>query len=93
MNLVESILADYPIMAWAAIGVTFLVVEILLPMGFFLPFAAAGFLMALGAWAGIAPEPVLFKLVVFAALGVALIVPMRAALRRFSDRTPDINRY
>ena len=60
---------------------------------FFLPFATAGFLMAAGAWTGILPEPLLLKLVVFAAIGVALIVPLRALLRRFSDRTPDINRY
>ena len=44
MNFVETILADYPVMAWAAVG-------------------------------------------------VALIVPLRALLRRFSDRTPDINTY
>ncbi len=93
MNLIETILADYPVMAWAAVGVTFLVIEILLPNGFFLPFAAAGALMAAGAWLGFSPEPVLLKLVVFAAIGVALIVPLRALLRRFSDKTPDINTY
>ncbi len=93
MNFVETILADYPVMAWAAVGVTFLIVEILLIPGFFLPFAASGFLMAAGAWAGFVPEPLLLKLVVFAAVGVALIVPLRALLRRFSDRTPDINTY
>jgi membrane protein implicated in regulation of membrane protease activity len=93
MNFVEAVFTDYPVVVWAAIGVVFLVVEILLTIGFFLPFAAAGFLMAAGAWIGIAPEPLLLKLVVFAAIGVALIVPLRALLRRYSDRTPDINRY
>jgi len=73
MNFVETILADYPVMAWAAVGVTFLMVAV--------------------AWAGFVPEPLLLKLVVFAAVGVALIVPLRALLRRFSDRTPDINTY
>jgi membrane protein implicated in regulation of membrane protease activity len=93
MNMLEGIFADYPVALWAGVGVTFLIVEILLPMGFFLSFAAAGFLTAAAAHLGLLPEGLLAKLIVFAAIGVVLIVPMRAVLRRYADRTPDINQY
>lgn len=93
MSWLGPIFADYPEAAWASIGVLFLIVEILLPMGFFLSFAASGFVVAVCAYAGILPETLLMKLVVFAAIGVALIVPFRTLLRRVVDRTPDINQY
>lgn len=93
MSMLEGFFADYPVALWAGLGVTFLIVEILLPMGFFLSFAAAGFLTAAGAHFGMLPDGLLAKFIVFAAIAVVLIAPMRALLRRYADRTPDINQY
>lgn len=93
MSEIGALFAAYPVLIWAGIGVALLIVEILVPQGFFLSFAAAGFAMVLPAAAGILPEIWLWQVVLFSAMGVALIVPLRKLLRRYSDRTPDINQY
>jgi membrane protein implicated in regulation of membrane protease activity len=49
--------------------------------------------MALAAAVDVLPAHWLWQAVVFSALGVALIVPLRRLLRRYADRTPDINQY
>jgi len=92
MNTILETFVAYPVLAWAGVGLALLAVEILLPQGFFLSFAAAGFLVA--AFAALAGEVAfVWLLVAFAAVGVGLILPMRLVLRRYFDRTPDINSY
>jgi len=93
MSEIGAVFASYPVLVWAGAGVVLVIVEILSPAGFFLSFAAAGFLMALAAAVDVLPAHWLLQAVAFSALGVALIVPLRGLLRRYADRTPDINQY
>jgi membrane protein implicated in regulation of membrane protease activity len=93
MSEIAALFASNPMLVWAGVGVVLLIVEILMPQGFFLSFAAAGFLLALAAFVGVLPTDWVWQAVLFSALGVGLIVPLRRFLRRFADRTPDINQY
>ncbi len=93
MSFIHTILAQHPAIAWAVIGVALLIVEVLLPGGFFVSFAAAGLLLALAALAGILPAQILWQVTLYFVLGVGLIPVSRILLRRFVDRTPDINEY
>lgn len=90
MSGVEAALASWPL--WALAAAVLVVVEVMAPGAFFLSFALAALVVAGLAAAGLAPGA-LPTLLVFAVLGVALIPPCRWALRRWTGRTPDINRY
>jgi len=78
---------------WLGLGVLLLVVEVLMFGGFYLSFAASAFILAGLVAIGMAPADALWKGVIFAVLGVALVPPLRFWLRRRLDKTPDINRY
>jgi membrane protein implicated in regulation of membrane protease activity len=83
--------ASWPL--WALAAAVLVAVEVFVPGAFFLSFALAALAVAaLTATGAVALGP-LGSLLLFAALGVALIVPCRRALRRWSGRTPDINKY
>ncbi len=88
-----EMIGTYPVAAWATLGVVLLIVEILSVTGFFVSFAAAAFLVALALLMSIAPGTLLLQALLFCVLGVALILPFRWLLRRYADRTPDINQY
>lgn len=78
---------------WALVGVALLILEVLLIGGFYLSFSAAAFILALLIGLGLAPESLLWKGLIFAVLGVALVPLLKRLLRKHLDRTPDINRY
>ncbi len=78
---------------WACVGVMLLIVEVLLIGGFYLSFAASALIVAGLVAIGVAPDGILWKGVIFAALGVILAPIFRTLLRKHLDRTPDINRY
>jgi membrane protein implicated in regulation of membrane protease activity len=82
-----------PATGWATAGVALLIVEVLLAGGFFLSFAVASLAVALANWIGIAPDSILWNVVMMLALGLVLVPVSRMALRRYADRTPDINDY
>jgi membrane protein implicated in regulation of membrane protease activity len=86
-------LTTHPAITWATVGVALLIVEVLLANGFFLSFAVASFVVALATWIGIAPDSILWNVVMMLALGLVLVPVLRSALRRYADRTPDINKY
>ena len=92
MTAALELVAGYPILFWAGLGVLLLVAEVLLVPGFFLSFAAAAFLVALATALGLPPVEFLWKALIFVALGVVTIPLFRKLLRVYSDRTPDINR-
>lgn len=93
MSLQIGVFLAQPALIWAAVGVVLLIVEVLLSGGFFISFAAAAFLVALANWLGFAPEALVWNVAITLAIGLLLVPVFRAALRRFADRTPDINRY
>ena len=93
MSGLESAFYAYPALSWAVIGVVFLIVEVIATHGFFVPFAASAFIMALAVLLGLANLSFLWAFVIFLAIGVALILPLRRLLRRYLDRQPDINKY
>jgi membrane protein implicated in regulation of membrane protease activity len=82
----------HPAAFWALVGVGFLLVELAIPGGFFLSFAAAGFVTALAIATGLLSGGVT-ALLVFAVLGAATIVPLRRLLARFRPQAKDINEY
>lgn len=90
--LIESI-AGHPALTWAVIGLIMAVIEVLAPGGFFVPFAVSGIVVAGAAAIGILPDAILWQAVLFLALGLALIPVCRKLLLRYSDKTPDINKY
>lgn len=91
-GLIDSVVNN-PAISWAAFAAVLLIVEIATPHGFFMPFAASALLLTAAALTGILPQSFLLQAVLFAALGVALIPVARKLLRRYSDKTPDINKY
>ncbi len=93
MTAALDLVAEYPVLFWAALGVLLLVAEVLLAPGFFLSFATAAFLVALATALGLLPVDFLWKALIFAAIGVATIPLFRSLLRKYFDRTPDINQY
>jgi membrane protein implicated in regulation of membrane protease activity len=93
MTFIETVIADYPVLTWAGLGVLLLVAEVLLVPGFFLSFAAAAFLVALATAFGLLPFEFLWKALIFVVVGVATIPLFRNLLRKYFDRTPDINQY
>lgn len=78
---------------WALIGVTLLILEVLLIGGFYLSFSAAAFLLSLLIAIGLSPDSLMWKGLIFAVLGVALVPLFKLLLRKHLDKTPDINRY
>lgn len=92
MNEILDLVAGYPVLFWVALGLALLAIEVLLP-GFFLSFAASAFIIAGASALGLLPIGLLWKALIFAAVGVATIPLFRNLLRRYSDRTPDINKY
>jgi membrane protein implicated in regulation of membrane protease activity len=88
-----DVVAAYPTLAWAGVGVVLLIVEVLWTGGFFLSFAAAGLLLAGASLLRVLPAGPLWQLLIFAALGVALLPLCRWLLFSYFDRTPDINQY
>lgn len=93
MNQVPDVVAGYPVLFWVALGVALLVIEVLLAAGFFLSFAVSAFIVAAATALGLLPLDFLWKALIFAAIGVVTIPLFRNLLRRYSDRTPDINKY
>jgi len=93
MNFIFESITNHPAISWAVIGVVMAIIEVLTPGGFFVPFAAAGIIVAVATAIGVMPESLLWQAVVFLALGLALIPVCRKLLRRYSDKTPDINEY
>ncbi len=93
MNELQELLANNHALAWAVLGVLLLIAEVMATGGFFLSFSAAAFLVAGAARLSLLPHDGLWQAVIFAALGVSLILPLRRLIRRHLDKTPDINRY
>ncbi len=93
MNQVLDVVAGYPVLFWVALGVALLAIEVLLASGFFLSFAAGAFIVAAATAFGLLPLGFLWKALIFAVIGVVTIPLFRNLLRRYSDRTPDINKY
>ncbi|MBM4227324.1 MAG: hypothetical protein FJ164_06220 [Gammaproteobacteria bacterium] len=93
MSELQELLANNHALAWAVLGVLLLIAEVMAVGGFFLSFSAAAFLVAGAAGLSLLPEDSLWQAVIFAALGVSLILPLRRLIRRYLDQTPDINRY
>lgn len=93
MSAVSDLIAGYPVLFWVGLGIALLVVEIVLYPGFFLSFAVGAFVVALGTLLGLLPIDLLWKALIFAAIGVITIPMFRNLLRRYLDRTPDINKY
>ncbi len=93
MNDLLLTIMNNPPVSWAALAVILLIIEIVTPGGFFIPFAASGFLLAIAGVIGVLPQSFLLQLVIFTAIGVALIPVARKLLRRYIDKTPDINQY
>jgi membrane protein implicated in regulation of membrane protease activity len=91
-GLLEAIQHDSAVF-WVLIGVALLILEVLLIGGFYLSFSAAALFLALLTGLGFAPESLLWKGVIFAVLGVALVPLFKLLLRKHLDKTPDINRY
>ncbi|MSO77710.1 MAG: hypothetical protein EXQ87_12515 [Alphaproteobacteria bacterium] len=93
MSAIEDLYQSDPAIIWAGIGVALLIVEVLAAGGFFVSFAVAAFLVSAASWAGIMPRPLLWNMVIVAAMGIVLTPILRALLRKYSNRTPDINQY
>ena len=93
MNIIEAMFADYAVIIWAVIGVGLLIVEVIMASGFFVSFSAAAFLVASATWMAILPTSPLWKISIFFLLGVGLVPICRKLLRRYADKTPDINQY
>jgi membrane protein implicated in regulation of membrane protease activity len=93
MTAALDLIALYPVLFWAGLGVALLVLEVLLYPGFFLSFAVGAFVVALGTALGLLPIELLWKTLIFAVIGVATIPLFRNLLRKYFDRTPDINQY
>ena len=93
MNELQELLANNHALAWAVLGVLLLIAEVIAAGGFFLSFSAAAFLVAGAARLSLLPQDSLWQAVIFAGLGVSLILPLRRLIRRHLDKTPDINRY
>ena len=72
---------------WWTVGLV--IVEVLATSGFFLSFAASALMVA--AKAAVLGASLLTDVLIFAVLGVLLVSPLRTFLRRFLDRTKDIN--
>lgn len=71
------------------LAVGLVIVEVIVTSGFFLSFAASALIVA--AKVALLGASLLTDALIFAALSVLLVVPFRAFLRRFLDRTKDIN--
>lgn len=76
---------------WALLAIVLILAEMLMTSGFFLSFAAAALVVAARVWC-YSPSH-LWDVLLFATLGVLLIVPFRHLLRRYVDRTKDISEY
>lgn len=94
MSTLAQLLGADPAVLWAALGALLLVLEMLMPGGFVLSFAVAGGVVALKVLAfGVDDGGLdLWDWALFALVGVALIAPMRFVIRRYADRTKDINK-
>lgn len=93
MNALTEFMAEYAISFWVTIGVILLIVEVLMVSGFFVSFAVSAFVVATGVWLNLLPPTPLWTTFLFVTLGVIFIPIFRKMLRRYADRTPDINRY
>ena len=74
---------------WLVLAVGLVIVEVLATSGFFLSFAASALVVA--AKATVLGASLLTDVLIFAVLGVLLVSPLRTFLRRYLDRTKDIN--
>jgi membrane protein implicated in regulation of membrane protease activity len=84
---------DQPGLLWGLVAVALLIVEVIMIHGFFLPWVAAAVVLAVVLGAGFLTLPALWQLVAFAALGLALVMPVRRGLRGRLAKSEDINRY
>ena len=80
---------------WAIIAVLFLIIEVLFISGFFLPFSASAGMVALKIYIFESSDKSsdLWDIFLFAVIGVGLILPFRMVMRRFFDKTKDINDF
>ena len=80
---------------WAIIAVLFLIIEVIFISGFFLPFSASAGIVALKIYILESSDRSsdIWNIFLFAVVGVAFILPFRLVLRRFFDRTKDINDF
>lgn len=74
---------------WVLIAISLLLAEALLTSGFFLSFAASALIVSGRVY--LYSPSLLWDFLLFAILGVLLIVPFRHLLRRYFDGTKDIN--
>jgi len=93
MNSFDAIFQFDSAVFWAGVGIVLLVVEVVFFGGFYLSFAAAAFAIAGLILFEVAPTTTLWKGVVFAGLGLALTPLLKTWIRRYLDKTPDINQY
>lgn len=95
MSIVSEYLSLGSAELWVLVGIALLILEILSPVGFYLSFSVAGFLVAIKIFAsgGTSFVSNVENVLLFAAIGVGLILPIRALLRNRVDKTPDINDY
>jgi membrane protein implicated in regulation of membrane protease activity len=93
MNIIATIAATHPILFWASIGVILIIVEVITISGLFLSFSASAFILAGLSWLNIPEVGFLWKIMIFFVLGVLLIPVLRSVMRKFFDRTPDINDF
>lgn len=93
MSAISAILGIGPAALWAALAALLLVLEMMAAGGFVLSFAIAAGLVALKVLiAGPNDGNLdLWDWLLFSVIGVALIWPLRYAIRRYADRTKDIN--
>ena len=91
--MIEATLSSYPVIFWASVGVIFLVIEMLMASGFFVSFSVAAFAVAGISWLNMPWLALLWKILIFFVLGVVLVPVFRGLMRRYFDRTPDINEY
>ncbi|MFM7084331.1 MAG: NfeD family protein [Hyphomicrobium sp.] len=77
---------------WSFIGILFLIVEVLFPMGFYLSFSIAAFLVSGALWFNLIGPNLLWNAIDFAALGL-ILTPISKKVLQYFDKTKDINQY
>ena len=78
---------------WVAIGVGTLIVEVMMPGGFFISFSLSAFAIGALYFLSETPPTFLTRVTAWIVLGVLLIVPLRALLNLFVKEKVDINDY
>lgn len=93
MSDLAALFGVNPATLWAAFGALLLVLEMLAAGGFILSFALAAGAVALKVLV-FGPNDGgldLWDWLLFAVIGVILTVPLRLLIRRYADKTKDIN--